>query len=524
MPPRRELNDRFKAHIARARLIRHVALTSLFSVCMLGTGLAFEIVAPPHSIERAALKNSFAATRASLPDPIAPLATAAANVRDALVSVGTAAAATISETLAPLSNIPSQANDQLAAVASLPWIDALANSFYDTVCPIFGSCPEATASSPAPATTRPQPARVAVSIATTSQPTRVANQPVTQTVINQPVIERTKETVRTVVEGGVSVADVDTRMAALQQSLQSQIASVAAASHGESQTIYQTLGAVAQIDNVDDIHVTNSHWTGGNISGATISGGSVEGSSITGTLTNAINAALGTIGALTATTFTASNATTSNLYVDATTTTRGLKFAALDCSSLGNGGTLTTDASGNVVCAADDGGSGSVGGSNTQVQFNDAGALGGDSALTFNKTAGRLTTTNASTTNLSSTYASSTQGVFGSLSVGSLSGFLKATAGAISTALVDLAANVTGTLPVANGGTGWANVASGAIPFGNGTSALATTSAGTPGQVLALLNGVPTWASTTTLSTIAGTLAVGSGGTGANTFSYGLIY
>jgi hypothetical protein len=41
--------------------------------------------------------------------------------------------------------------------------------------------------------------------------------------------------------------------------------------------------------------------------------------------------------------------------------------------------------------------------------------------------------------------------------------------------------------------------------------------------VLALLNGVPTWAATSTLATITGTLGVGSGGTGANTFSYGLV-
>jgi hypothetical protein len=78
----------------------------------------------------------------------------------------------------------------------------------------------------------------------------------------------------------------------------------------------------------------------------------------------------------------------------------------------------------------------------------------------------------------------------------SLTGFLKATAGALSTALIDLTSNVTGILPVGNGGTGWASLAAGAIPYGNGASAVATTSAGTAGQVLALLNGVPTWVAT----------------------------
>ncbi len=82
----------------------------------------------------------------------------------------------------------------------------------------------------------------------------------------------------------------------------------------------------------------------------------------------------------------------------------------------------------------------------------------------------------------------------------SLTGFLKATAGVLSTALIDLASNITGILPVSNGGTGWASIASGAILFGNGSGAISTTTAGTTGQILALLGGVPTWASTTTFS------------------------
>jgi uncharacterized protein YjiK len=57
-----------------------------------------------------------------------------------------------------------------------------------------------------------------------------------------------------------------------------------------------------------------------------------------------------------------------------------------------------------------------------------------------------------------------------------------------------------GTLNVANGGTGWASVLSGALLYGNGTGALATTTAGTNGQVLALANGVPTWVASTTFS------------------------
>ena len=132
----------------------------------------------------------------------------------------------------------------------------------------------------------------------------------------------------------------------------------------------------------------------------------------------------------------------------------------------------------------------------------------------------------ASTTAITVSGTASTSNLVASNSFtfSNLTGFLKAVGGVVSTALVDLASNVTGILPVGNGGTGWASIAAGAIPYGNGASAFATTTAGTAGYVLAYLNGIPTWTATTTLSTISGTLAVGSGGTGATTFGQGWLY
>ena len=71
----------------------------LLTFCILiGTGVAFEAIAPPNSIARASLKNNFA-MRAT----------------------------------------------QLAAASSLPWFDALADNFYNALCPIFRNC---TASAP----------------------------------------------------------------------------------------------------------------------------------------------------------------------------------------------------------------------------------------------------------------------------------------------------------------------------------------------------------------------------------------
>jgi hypothetical protein len=57
---------------------------------------------------------------------------------------------------------------------------------------------------------------------------------------------------------------------------------------------------------------------------------------------------------------------------------------------------------------------------------------------------------------------------------------------------------------------------SGTVIYGSGSGVLSTTSAGTAGQVLALLNGVPTWTATTTLANISGTLGLASGGTNAS--------
>ena len=157
MPPRRELNDRFKAHIAKAQRVRRVVTTSLLVTCLLvGSGLAFEMIVPPHSIARATLNNNLAAVRDALPDPIAPLASMAANARDAFVSLGTSAATSISDMLASLNNVPAVAHDQLAAASSLPWLDNFGNVVYRVFCPLFRDCPANDAVAQLPSNANPQ--------------------------------------------------------------------------------------------------------------------------------------------------------------------------------------------------------------------------------------------------------------------------------------------------------------------------------------------------------------------------------
>lgn len=67
-----------------------------------------------------------------------------------------------------------------------------------------------------------------------------------------------------------------------------------------------------------------------------------------------------------------------------------------------NGYFLQTDGAGNLSWAAGGGGggNGTPGGSNTQIQFNDAGTFGGDPGFTYNKSTNTLTVENVDTTGL----------------------------------------------------------------------------------------------------------------------------
>jgi hypothetical protein len=149
-------------------------------------------------------------------------------------------------------------------------------------------------------------------------------------------------------------------------------------------------------------------------------------------------------------------------------------------------------------------------------------AIGGAITSTANA-ANTLPYASSTAVTVSGTASTSNFVASNSFTFSNVNGFLKAVAGVVTTSLVDLTSNVTGILPVGNGGTGWAAVAAGAVPYGNGSSALSTTTQGTGGQVLALVNGVPAWQATTTLSTISGTLAETKGGTNQTSYATGDI-
>jgi len=85
-------------------------------------------------------------------------------------------------------------------------------------------------------------------------------------------------------------------------------------------------------------------------------------------------------------------------------------------------------------------------------------------------------------------------------------------------AAVNLTTDVTGTLPVANGGTGAATLTSHGVLIGNGTSAVSVTAAGTATTVLhGNASGDPTFGAVALTTDVSGILPVANGGSGKTT-------
>jgi hypothetical protein len=93
------------------------------------------------------------------------------------------------------------------------------------------------------------------------------------------------------------------------------------------------------------------------------------------------------------------------------------------------------------------------------------------------------------------------------------SGMLRSTAGTIGIGAVNLnSGDISGTLQVANGGTGLTSVAAGSILTGNGTSPLTALSPGTNGYVLRMVGGLPTWSDPTAIIATTAWLLGGNAG------------
>ncbi len=264
-------------------------------------------------------------------------------------------------------------NEQLAAITSIPLIDKFASKVFFTLCPYIYGCPKvpttvivekktpATAPKPVQAQAPAQSSDLYASLALLIQNSIEKS-------FNRFASTYNFSSVASLPPGLVTESTLLTRLSALDQKLTGQINAVSLATSNNATIInntYETLGAVARIDNLSDIHVTDSHWTGGFITDATITGGSVTATAFNGVLPIANGG-----------TATSAAPTYGQLLIG-----DGVGgYSLVATSSLGIGA-----------------GTGTPGGADGTVQFNSGSTFAGNSSFLFNSTTNLLSFASAST-------------------------------------------------------------------------------------------------------------------------------
>ena len=281
---------------------RHAAFaTTLATITLLVSVSAFALTAGHGDELRASLTRNISSTRDAATSFVQTrFASARGQLPDAIGSLLknnlALAQETITHSIASFGNISSQTSTQLAAAATpsdnfLQW---LGNSIYRALCPLFTDCAQEIESAPiAPSPQPPQftqsddatkslnvksppslPASpdataTTVAISNASQKSRATPPP---TIVQQPIIERVRETVHTVIEPGVNASYVDDRISLLENSLLQKISGVSSSATNSITQVFNTSSALARIEHLDELDLTNPTITGGTITGATISG------------------------------------------------------------------------------------------------------------------------------------------------------------------------------------------------------------------------------------------------------------
>ncbi len=180
----------------------------------------------------------------------------------------------------------------------------------------------------------------------------------TSTVVtNERVVERIVETERIVASvGGITDADLDTRIAAVEQRLTSLVAGVSTAQSASITNVYQTVAHTNKIDQLSSVDISDSTITGGTLSGTTLSDITFTGSATT-TFANGINLADGcfavdgaciTGGGGSVDTSVSNNWTALQIFSGNASSTN---FSNFGTAYFGGSATTTIDSSGNLSVA-----------------------------------------------------------------------------------------------------------------------------------------------------------------------------
>jgi hypothetical protein len=189
-------------------------------------------------------------------------------------------------------------------------------------------------------------------VATTVNPTKVVN---TTNVIER-VVERE-------VAGDFTKADVETLVAQLDSKIQAELAGLSTGSGGVVNNIYQQIAQSQRIDQLNNTTINNPTVNGGTIANANITGGTIDGATLN-------NVTLGSLGSTTIPNLAVTNTSTS-------TFSGGLAIS---------GGCVSV----NGICLGTGSGSGTPGGSDGEIQFNNGGSFDGSVAFVYASSTGNV--------------------------------------------------------------------------------------------------------------------------------------
>ncbi len=183
------------------------------------------------------------------------------------------------------------------------------------------------------------------------------------------IVERIREPI---VISGISSEEFERRFQELGNEIRSSIYTIVDASSSNTTRISglsRTVTLTNKIDQLSGIDISNSDITGGTISGARLSNINFPSLGTSGLLDVSGSGTSTIAGGLDLGTLNTTNLNSTSTFSGGLSVSGGIKISTLNCTGFGNGGALSTDANGNVICSDDDSGGGGGGGSSFGKTF-----------------------------------------------------------------------------------------------------------------------------------------------------------